>query len=106
MNKTLKKREANIVKALMAVCEDAKLHVSGFEWLTHKVDYANFPASLEVICVFDTNASLAQAKLNHKDQYLIKSVHTHMLKIGVLLKHAKQNVRFDTEEAGASQRLL
>lgn len=106
MNKTLKKREANMVKALTIVCEDAKLSIKGFQWLTHTCDYANFPASLVVTCVFDTKASLKQAKLNNNDTLLIKSIHTQMLKIGVLLKQATQNVRFDTEEDGASQRLL
>ncbi|MFT5282050.1 MAG: hypothetical protein ACI94Z_000877, partial [Yoonia sp.] len=45
MNKTVKKLEGNLVRALTSACEQAKVEVSGFEWLTHTTDYSNFPNS-------------------------------------------------------------
>ncbi|WP_411359439.1 hypothetical protein [Pseudidiomarina salilacus] len=53
MLKTDKKLERDIVRELTAVCEAAKLTCSGFEWLTHTVDYAKFPESLRVTLVFN-----------------------------------------------------
>lgn len=53
MRKTDKKLERAIVRELTAVCEAAKPTCSGFEWLTHTVDYAKFPESLRVTLVFN-----------------------------------------------------
>ncbi|MGK0307021.1 MAG: hypothetical protein ACI8UG_002783, partial [Gammaproteobacteria bacterium] len=46
MNKTVKKLDNNVIKALTIVCENAKQDIVGFEWLTHSANYANFPGSL------------------------------------------------------------
>ncbi|MFC0445510.1 hypothetical protein ACFOD1_05540 [Pseudidiomarina halophila] len=53
MRKTDKKLERDIVRELTAVCEAAKPTCSGFEWLTHTVDYTRFPESLRVTLVFN-----------------------------------------------------
>lgn len=99
MNKTVKKLDQNVIKALTIVCESAKLEVTGFEWLTHSANYANFPASLVVTCVFDTNQSLEAAKLAQQDQSLRKQIQQQLLKAGILLKDARRHVLFDSEEA-------
>jgi hypothetical protein len=106
LKKTIKKLDNNVCKALTQVCEYAKHEIEGFEWLTHTADYANFPHSLLVTCVFDTNKHLNNAVIAQNDVFLIKHIQQSLLKQGIVLKKAKSNVRFDTEEDGASERLL
>ena len=99
MNKTVKKLDNNVIKALTAVCEQAKQEMAGFEWLTHSADYSNFPGSLVVTCVFDTQDSLDNMQVQQQDQWLRKTIHKQLLKAGILLKDARRNVFFDSEEA-------
>ncbi|WP_158969670.1 Fis family transcriptional regulator [Paraglaciecola sp. L3A3] len=99
MNKTVKKLDNNVIKALTIVCESAKADIAGFEWLTHTANYSNFPASLLVTCVFDNNQSLFDAQKNQQELAIRKMVQQQLLKVGVLIKNAKYQVCFDTEEA-------
>ena len=89
------KTDQAIIKALTDVCDIAQIESEGFKWLTHTVNYNNFPASLIVLCVYNTNLDLALAD---KDQMhaLIKQ---HLDAIGIQLKDIQKHVRFDTEEA-------
>ena len=96
---TIKKLDDNVVKALTKVCEEAKQTVDGFDWLTHRADYSNFPGSLVVTCVFLTEQQISQAKAGSRDAYLRKLIHKHLLKVGILLKDPRRNVFFDSEEA-------
>lgn len=52
MNKTNKRAETQIIKALTLVCDDSKYDCESFTWLTHEVNYARFPESLRVTLVF------------------------------------------------------
>ncbi|GAC18047.1 hypothetical protein [Paraglaciecola arctica] len=99
MNKTVKKLDNNVVKALTIVCEMAKQDIVGFEWLTHSANYANFPGSLMVTCVLDNSISLDLMLTNQQDQVLRKLIQKQLLKAGILLKDVRRNVFFDTEEA-------
>lgn len=99
MNKTIKKLENNLVQALTKACEDAKVCNHGFEWLTHTADYANFPGSLHVRCIYDTDASLLSAQNSAQDVDIVKLIHTALLKAGILLKHPARHITFDTEQA-------
>lgn len=96
---TIKKLDDNVVKALTKVCEEAKQSVEGFDWLTHRADYSNFPASLMVTCVFLSEQHIVQLKADSRDAYLRKLIHKHLLKVGILLKDPRRNVFFDSEEA-------
>ncbi|MFW8589392.1 Fis family transcriptional regulator [Glaciecola sp. 2405UD65-10] len=99
MKKTVKKLDNNVVKALTHVCELAKCEIPGFEWITHTASYDNFPASLAVICVFDTEASVELANSKDLDVYLRRQIQGQLLRVGVKLKDARRHVRFDSEEA-------
>ena len=101
MKSTTKKLDDNVVKALTKVCEEAKRHIEGFVWLTHRADFSNFPESLAVTCVFVTQEQLRQACAQKQDGYLRKLVQKQLLKAGILLKDVRRNVFFDTEEACA-----
>lgn len=98
-SKTEKKIDNNVRLALTSACEQFLEDVPGFQWLTHQANYTNFPASLLITCVFDTDESqqCADASVIHK---LIRS---KLLKIGVKLKAPKQQVIFDSEGACAQE---
>ncbi|MFC4701217.1 Fis family transcriptional regulator [Glaciecola siphonariae] len=94
MKKTVKKLDANVIKALTLSCEYLKGLTPEFLWLTHTADYSNFPASLQIRCVFTTDAA--------SEGYLsvfAKRIHADLLKAGVLLKAPKHHIVFDSEQA-------
>lgn len=101
-----KNLERLVIKALTAVCEQAKLDVEGFEWVTHTACYDNFPASLHIICVFSTRATQRKALLSGDLTRLISEIDEQLFGFGISLKHPSKHISFDTEEAGAKQRLL
>jgi hypothetical protein len=99
MNKTVKKLDNNVVKALTIACEIAKQEIIGFEWLTHSANYSNFPGSLMITCVLDKPQSLDVMLVNEQDIELRKQIQKQLLKAGILLKDVRRHVFFDTEEA-------
>ncbi|MFD2178247.1 hypothetical protein [Veronia pacifica] len=94
MRKTDKKRENALRTVLTDVCEIAQREYRGFEWLTHLVNYENFPRSLKIICIFNTNADLEQADTSA----LSELIRENLASIEVKIKDINQHVRFDTEE--------
>jgi hypothetical protein len=99
LTKTNKKIDDNICKALTLACESSLHQFSGFLWLTHRVNYTNFPASLVVTCVFAHDEDIAIMQNQQLDKVLRQTVQTHLLKIGIVLKNIHNTVRFDSEEA-------
>ena len=94
MKKTDKKIDNAIRSALTEVCDKALEEHDGFVWLTHRVDYQNFPESLSVVCVFDTNEQLSNAH----DEDLRVIIKDKLASIAILIKDSRQAIRFDTEE--------
>ena len=99
LNKTTKKIDDNICKALTIVCESEKTNIDGFIWLTHRANYTNFPASLIVTCVFDIDAEVKALPDNKHGEKLMNSIQKQLLKVGVVAKNIRQNVHFDSEES-------
>ena len=99
MTKTDKKIDKSICQALTIACETAKENVSGFKWLTHLVDYNCFPDSLAVICIFDTEIALEQAKQQMKVPLIISLIKTELEQKNIKLKNMDRQVLFDTEES-------
>ncbi len=99
MKKTDKKRDKQICLALTKACEVAKQQVQGFQWLTHLVNYAQFPGSLSIVCIFDTKEELAEARQQMKDQLIIALIKTELECISINFKEINRHVSFDTEEA-------
>lgn len=99
MRKTDKKIDNAIRNALTEVCDIALTSVDGFQWLTHEVNYDRFPASVKVVCVFNTDAQLLALKQQEQDVFLYKLVETHLGKVNVVLKDVRGQVQFDSEEA-------
>ena len=98
MTKTEKKIDNNLRKVLTNVCDDAKDEIQGFQWLTHSVNYANFPASLKLICVFESNADIAQLTTSKQDLRLHGLLTQALSSIGVKLKNISKQVKLDSEE--------
>jgi hypothetical protein len=97
-SKTQKKTDNNIRLALTDACEIFLDDIPGFQWLTHQADYSNFPASLSITCVFDTDKSQQQACQNDNATTMQNIIQAKLLKIGVKLNSPKQQVMFDSEE--------
>ena len=98
MKKTDKKIDKKICQALTKACEVAKDEVSGFQWLTHLVNYNQFPDSLSVICIFKTKAEFAVACQNNKDLFIVGLIKNELEQINIRFKDIKQHVSFDFEE--------
>lgn len=98
-SKTQKKIDNNIRIALTACCDNALDDIPGFKWLTHQADYANFPASLFITCVFDKKTEQQTAQNNGQAIALQKLIQTRLLKIGIKFKKIDTQIVFDSEEA-------
>ena len=98
MKKNEKKLDNKLRNALMEVCEKAIDEDNGFKWLTHFVNFNNFPKSLIIVCVFDTNAALDSAKLNNQDGELIELIDSELQKAQFSIRDISQHIKFDTEE--------
>ena len=99
MKKSDKKIDNQICQALTIACESAKDKVAGFQWLTHFVDYNQFPGSLSIVCIFDTKVELELACQDEKDQLIVSLINTELQAIQVNLKQISQHISFYTEEA-------
>lgn len=98
MRKSDKKLDNQIRLALTDVCETALKHIEGFQWLTHIVNYSDFPKSLQVICVFDTNNNLMQYKQSGTNQGLAELIESKCRNLGIKINNIDKHLGYDTEE--------
>jgi hypothetical protein len=103
LSKTNQKIDNNLCKALTIACESSLHDITGFIWLTHRANYTNFPASLVVTCVFNTDEEIEIMKAKQQDAVLCLTIQAQLLKVGVVVKNIKQCVRFDSEQACLAQ---
>ena len=99
MKKHEKKIEKVLREGLTEVCETALDEVQGFKWITHLADYNDFPSSLSVVCVFDTNDDLSGALNARKDDYLCSLIKEMLSAVDIHIKAIRRHVKFDTEKA-------
>ncbi len=98
MRKSDKKIDNKLRVALTEICEIALERFNGFEWLTHDTNYKNFPASLRIICVFDTNANLdlfLASKARHEFSCLLQK---KLFEIDVNLISMAKHLSYDSEQ--------
>lgn len=98
-SKTQKKIDNNIRLALTSACQSMLEEVPGFQWLTHQADYTNFPASLLIICVFDSLDHQLQAESGGKVSEMKRVIQAKLLKAGVKFKSLEQQILLDNEQA-------
>ena len=97
MRKSDKKIDNQLRVLLTEVCDSARESVEGFQWLTHRVNYANFPESLHIICVFDCEENLKHYQ--KMDQKLFPVLIQAKLKtMGIILKKLTPHISYDCEE--------
>lgn len=99
MRKTDKKMDNALIGALTQVCDSAQKNYDGFSWITHFANYRNFPDSLSVVCIYDTNEQLAKADVNA----LCMLINERLISIGIYIKDIQRHVSFDTEENCSSE---
>jgi len=94
MKKSDKKTENLIIQVLTQGCEQAKDEVTGFSWLTHQVNYTNFPNSLVVTCMFATEQQLIAAQTNNDTAHLSKIIIDQLASLNIKLKQPKKQIIF------------
>ena len=99
MRKTDKKIDNRLRIALTDVCETALKEIIGFRWLTHLVNYSNFPKSLKIICIFDTAENLTAFISGSRKEALISLINNTLQTIDIDIKNITTHISFDTEEA-------
>ncbi|UJF17723.1 hypothetical protein L0B53_11850 [Vibrio sp. SS-MA-C1-2] len=92
MKKTDKKKENALRQCLTGACDNLQEQSEGFIWLTHSINYDNYPQSL---CVYGTNE-----QMNSIDCGLVYQViNKHLSSIGIQLKNREKHIHLDSEEA-------
>ncbi len=100
MRKTDKKIEAAIVQSLTQVCDQALDSIEGFSWLTHQVNYKDFPRSLNITCVFDCDEALRKALQGSDAELLTDMISAALGRIDISLDKKTACISFASEESG------
>jgi hypothetical protein len=98
MRKSDKKMEKQLRVTLTNVCDTALKEFKGFQWLTHLVNYDNFPKTLKIVCIFDTNDNLSTFLHEDSCHQLCILVQKQLFEIGISLKGMNDHLVYDTEE--------
>lgn len=98
MRKTDKKIDNTLIAVLTEVCDIALDAVDGFQWLTHQVNYQQWPQSLTITCVFDRNQQLDAAISSHQDQFLRSLITEKLATAALPITKPLQQIRLDSEE--------
>lgn len=98
MRKTDKNIDNQLRLRLTEVCGVALKDINGFLWLTHLVNFSQFPNSLKVVCVFDTNQSLADFLPTSGRNELESLIQLKLAEIEVKVKKVTDHISYDTEQ--------
>lgn len=98
MRKSDKKLDNQIRKALTALCENNLKSYQGFKWVTHTVNYSNFPASLKVTCVFANNQELKHFLASEGATQVSSSIAKALSHLAIKLPPPHQYISFDSEQ--------
>lgn len=98
MRKTDKKVDNQLRIALTEICDSALKEFSGFQWLTHLVNYAHFPKSLKVICVFDTNDNLKRFMATKSQHGLCTLIQKKLFEMDININSIAGHISYDTQE--------
>lgn len=88
-----------LTRALTIACDRALAEIAGFEWLTHRVDYQRFPASLLVTWVFTTEPQRQAAELPRLHALTLAAFD----EAGIAVSDIAAHVRLDSEERCTAQ---
>ncbi len=98
MRKTDRKIDNELRVGLTDVCEQALKDIAGFQWLTHTVNYDDFPNSLKVVCVFDSNENLKHYLQSDDNQALVSFIQSKFKTMDIKHIRIVDYLSYDTEE--------
>jgi len=98
MRKSDKKMENELRVMLTDVCEITLKEFSGFQWLTHRVNYSDFPNSLKIICIFDTNINLNSFMTINGHHEINRLIQKNLFKLNININNMTRHISYDTEE--------
>ncbi|WP_439106556.1 hypothetical protein [Congregibacter sp.] len=99
MKKTDKKTERALSAALTRICDSALKAIPGFVWITHFVNYKDFPNSLVIVSVFGTDDELREVCGAQLDLRLSASIQEELKMLDAPINVKAHQIRCDTEEA-------
>ena len=94
MRKTDKKIDNKLRQALTEVCDFALQNSAGYQWISHTVNYNNFPDSLVITCMFDNQQYADQAQ---QQDELFNLINQKLNAISVNLKKPLKQICFEAE---------
>ena len=96
--------ERELIRALTLACETAESEIVGFQWLTHDVNYEQFPQSLVVTWVFDSEAGRARA-LACADKARMRALTLAAFdEVGISVSSIADHVAFSVERPARGKR--
>jgi len=98
MRKSDKKIDNQLRESLTQVCDAALKDIEGFQWLTHQANYSDFPNSLKITCVFDTNEQLNDYLNSSQNAYLLDLISKELNMMKLKIKSVAKVVSYDSEE--------
>jgi hypothetical protein len=99
MTKTEKKIENQLVKILTDICETELKALDGFEWITHKVNFNQFPQSLKVLCVFASPEQLACVIKQNQAQRIRQLIQEKLVAVSITISQPDKQIIFDIDES-------
>ena len=94
MRKTDKKIDKKLREALTDVCHFALQDIDGYQWISHTVNYNNFPDSLVITCMFADKESAEGAKQQGE---LLTVINEKLSEVEINLKNTHKQVSFKAE---------
>jgi hypothetical protein len=94
MRKIDKKIDNKLRKVLTEVCDFALLNITGYQWISHTVNYSNFPESLLITCMFE-NQQRADSAM--KGGELLAMINHKLNTVAINLKTPHKQVSFEAE---------
>ncbi|MGF1753443.1 Fis family transcriptional regulator [Vibrio makurazakiensis] len=96
MRKTDKKIDNQLRDTLTDICEGTLKGYEGFLWVTHLANFSNFPQSLKIVCVFETNQQ--RDEFSQHQQQVNNVIKNALSQVGITLKNIEKHVKYDTQE--------
>lgn len=96
--------ERELIRALTRACETAKAEIVGFQWLTHEVDYQQFPQSLVVTWMFDSEANKARALASTDAARMRELTQAAFEEVGISVAGIAAHIAFSVEQPARGKR--
>ena len=104
MRKSDKKIDNQIRAILTDLCESYFETIDGFKWLTHIVNYSNFPSSFKIICIFEQKNDIEQFlsltdTANISKNKVLTILNDKLVGAGIKITKLDKLLKFDDEQS-------